>query len=222
MAIKKPSAIAPSISPHRAIDLLQERLADCERIRTLPRGNPDVLKWETTTEGILNAAFGTPEGQPHSMTTKFFHAGSFPVQRAGFSGRGGTPDHVLQHHHELRTDQRKAILESSIEQLQILAPPAASVAVGQYRFHAEIERVSGDLFRDGHYTQAALAAFIRVIDEVKRRSRVNLDGDALMNHAFGSDNRTPVLKLNDLSNPAENDEQKGFMFLFSLVGGICG
>jgi uncharacterized protein (TIGR02391 family) len=92
--------------------------------------------------------------------------------------------------------------------------------IGHYQFHAEIERVSGDLLRDGHYTQAALAAYIRVIEEVKCKSGLNLDGDSLMNHAFGCDNRKPALKFNGLSTDAERDEQKGFLFLFKGIVGL--
>jgi len=42
-----------------------------------------------------------------------------------------------------------------------------------------------------------------------------LDGDNLMNQAFSFDaTRMPVLRFNAMSNDAERDEQKGFMFLF--------
>jgi hypothetical protein len=34
--------------------------------------------------------------------------------------------------------------------------------------------VSGHLFRDGHYKQAALEAYIRVIEEVKSRLGTNI------------------------------------------------
>ena len=111
-------------------------------------------------------------------------------------------------------------MESCIEQLEVLAPPAAAAAVGQYRFHAEIEPVGSDLFRDGHYTQAALAAYICVIEAVKRKSRLNLDGDPLMNQVFGCDNKNPVPKFNSLSTDAEKDEQKGFLFLFKGIVGL--
>jgi len=80
--------------------------------------------------------------------------------------------------------------------------------------------VSGDLFRDGHYKQAALEAYIRVIEEVKRRSGLSLDGDSLMNQAFGCDNRIPTLKFKTLSTDAEKDEQKGFLFLFKGIVGL--
>ena len=80
--------------------------------------------------------------------------------------------------------------------------------------------MSGHLFRDGHYKQAVLEAYIRVIEEVKSRSGLNLDGDNLMNQAFSFDNnRTAVLKFNALSSDAERDEQRGFMFLFKGVAG---
>jgi uncharacterized protein (TIGR02391 family) len=132
----------------------------------------------------------------------------------------GMPDSHYERQHQDGMARKKAVLESSIEQLQILAPPIAQVAPGQYQFHAEIERVSGHLFRDGHYKQAALEAYIRVIEEVKSRSGLNLDGDNLMNQAFSFDNnRTPVLKFNALSSDAERDEQRGFMFLFKGVVG---
>jgi uncharacterized protein (TIGR02391 family) len=91
---------------------------------------------------------------------------------------------------------------------------------GEYALHPEIERVSGALYRDGHYKQAALEAFIRVIDEVKARSGLALDGDPLVNQAFGCDNRQPVLQFNDLRTDAQRDEQKGFLFLFKGIVGL--
>jgi uncharacterized protein (TIGR02391 family) len=117
--------------------------------------------------------------------------------------------------------ERKAVLESCIEQLEILAPPPAQVAEGQYRFHAEIESVSGSLFRDGHYKQAAFEAYIRVIDAVKQKSGLSLDGDSLMNHAFGCDGgKVPVIAFNALTSDAERDEQRGFMYLYKGIVGL--
>jgi uncharacterized protein (TIGR02391 family) len=91
---------------------------------------------------------------------------------------------------------------------------------GEYSLHPEVERVSGALYRDGHYKQAALEAYIRVITEVKSRSGLLLDGDPLVNQAFGCDNRRPVLQFNDLSTDAARDEQKGLLFLYKGVVGL--
>jgi hypothetical protein len=59
-----------------------------------------------------------------------------------------------------------------------------------YHFHPDIERVSGKLFHDGHFKQAALEAYIRVIEAVREKSGLSLDGDDLMNRVFGSDKNT--------------------------------
>ena len=48
---------------------------------------------------------------------------------------------------------------------------------------------------------------------------MSLDGDALVNQAFGSDNRLPVLQFNDLRTEAARDEQRGFLFLYKAI--VC-
>ena len=50
--------------------------------------------------------------------------------------------------------------------------PGNRIRPAVYGFHPEIERVSGELFRDGHHKQAALEAYIRVIEEVKSKSGI--------------------------------------------------
>jgi len=212
---KRPPAldsIPPSLTPHRAIELISQRLTEFDRVNALRSDDPDVGKWVTTTAAVLDSAFGKPNGQHHEMTKKFTNTGGSFVLNM--------PDSYYERLHHTGMLEKKAVLESCIEQLEILAPPAARGSLGHYLSHIEIERVSGDLFRDGHYTSAALQAYIRVIDEVKRRSGLNLDGDTLMNQAFGCDNRTPVLRFNSLSTDAEKDEQKGFMFLFKGIVGL--
>jgi uncharacterized protein (TIGR02391 family) len=204
--------IPPSLTPQRSIELLRLRLAELDRVVALRRDDPEVDKWLNTTEAILDSAFGKPNGTSHNTTNNFKYT-------LGVTYMGRSDQFYEQ---EYRKDmlKKKAALESCIEQLEILAPPAAQVAAGQYQFHAEIERVSGHLFRDGHYKQAAFEAYVRVIEEVKRRSELSLDGDSLMNQAFGCQNRTPVLKFNSLSTPAEIDEQQGFLYLFKGIVGL--
>jgi uncharacterized protein (TIGR02391 family) len=198
-----PEKVVPTITPQRAIELLQQQLGRFGEIARLHSSNQEVSKWVNTTAAIMRGAFG----EPHPMVEGFNSYMSFMLS--------DMPPSYYEGLHQEDMARRKGILESSIEQLQILAPPIAQVAPGQYQFHAEIERVSGHLFRDGHYKQAALEAYIRVIEEVKTRSGLNLDGDTLMNQAFSSDaSRMPVLRFNAMSSDAERDEQKGFMFLF--------
>ncbi len=206
--------VPPSITAQRAIELIERQLRQYDTVIRLQRDDPEVGKWINTTEQILRAAFGEPHGEDHEMSRKFKNAGTM------FAFTTDTPDSYFEETYREDMATKKAILESCLDQLQILAPPIAQVAPDQYQFHPEIERVSGDLFRDGHYKQAALEAYIRVIDDVRQRSGLALDGDNLMNQAFGCTNRAPVLRLNSLSTDPERDEQNGFMFIFKGIVGL--
>ena len=202
------------MQPHQAIPLIRRQIERLDEIIKLPFNDPRVDAWEATTEEILNAVYGLPDGEFHRRTQDFKYADSGEPMYVNMS------DAAIQRRHVLRQQKRKALLEACIEQLQILAPPAAVAAPDQYRFHPEIERVSGALYRDGHYKQAALEAYIRVIEEVKARSGLGLDGDPLMNRAFGCENQTPVIQFNSLQTEAERDEQRGFMFLYKGIVGL--
>lgn len=130
------------------------------------------------------------------------------------------PDYEFQEYHARTTLARKALLLGFIEQLQDLAPPSARTAPEAYDFHSEIERVSGELYRDGHYKSAVLEAYIRVIDQVKVVSKIADDGDSLVNKAFACDKQTPVIQFNDLTTEAERDEQRGIFYLFKGIVGL--
>jgi hypothetical protein len=127
-------------------------------------------------------------------------------------------DHEIQEGHAAKTRLRSALLLGFVEQLQDLAPPSLATAQDRYIFHSEIERVSGGLYRDGHYKQAALEAYIRVIDPVKAVSGLPEDGDSLMNKAFGADRQAPVIQFNALTTEAARDEQRGIMYGPRLSG----
>jgi uncharacterized protein (TIGR02391 family) len=122
------------------------------------------------------------------------------------------------------TDEGRQSLRKTAEPADaggaIPSVPATSGGGLPYHFHPDIERVSGKLFHDGHFKQAALEAYIRVIEAVREKSGLSLDGDDLMNRAFGSDNRIPVIQVNALKTMAERDEQRGFMFLFKGIVGL--
>ncbi len=201
----------PTMQPHQAIPLIRRQLERLEEVTKLNRNDPKVDAWESTTENILTAAYGLPNGELHPNTYEW------KFVRSGLPLYAG-PD--WQHDFVIRQEKRNALLAAYLEQLDDLAPPAAATAADQYRLHSEIERVSGQLFRDGHYKQAALEAYIRVIDEVKKKSGLPLDGDALMNRAFGCENQTPVIQFNSLQTEEEKNEQKGMMFLFKGIVGL--
>jgi uncharacterized protein (TIGR02391 family) len=112
------------------------------------------------------------------------------------------------------------ILLEKEEEEAVEAAPRAQTEPEPYEFHPAIKKVSGELYPNGHYREAALNAYIRVIEEVKTRSGLHLDGDQLMNRAFGCDKQTPVIQFNALSSDGEIDEQRGFMNLFKGVVGL--
>ena len=212
--------IPPTLSPYQAIPLLQRQIDRLEnQIIPLQDNHPDVEAWESTTRDILNQAFGQPNGEMHSKTQDFVYA------RSGLPSRivpyGGRPDpRGIRQRYVTKQEKRKALLKAFIEQLQDLAPPTAATAPDQYVFHSEIELVSGQLYRDGHYKHAALEAYVRVINEVKTVSGIEDDGDSLMNKAFGCDKQTPVIQFNSLVTDAERDEQRGLLYLFKGIVGL--
>jgi uncharacterized protein (TIGR02391 family) len=203
----------PTLSPAQAIPLLHRQRDRADAVAHARYDDPLDDVWVNSTENILNQAFGQPDGERHPNTRAFMLADGLPMYI-------NSPDGYIQQSHAARTSRRKALLEGFIEQLKDLAPPSAATAQDQYKFHSEIERVSGELYRSGHYKSAALEAYIRVIEQVKIVSRIPDDGDSLMNKAFACDKQTPVIQFNDLLTDADRDEQRGFLFLFKGVVGL--
>ena len=209
-----PTSEPPSLSPMQAINLLERQLERLDDIEKLRYDDPQVESWESTTESVLDGAFGRPNGDAHRKTSevKYAYHGSL---------RFGMTNAELQRVHSVKAANRKALIAAYIEQIRDGIPALTITAVENDRFHDAIEGVSGKLLRDGHYKQAALEAYIRVIDDVKFRSGLaEVDGDALMNRAFGSERQTSLLRFNSLQTPAEQDEQKGIFYLFKGVVGL--
>lgn len=86
------------------------------------------------------------------------------------------------------------------------------------KLHPKVVEVSRPLFKDGHYKSAILEAYIALNNLVKDKTGMNLDGKALMSKVF-SENK-PIIKLNDLLDRSDFDEQEGFKFLY--MGAIVG
>ncbi|SRR6266851_2822815 len=206
-----PQSQPPTLSALQAVNLLRRQIERSEEISQLNHDDPKIDGWKSTTQTVLDGAFGLPNGESEWRTKEFLYA-------SGGSIHVNMSEREIQQHFLTKLSNQKALLNAFVEQLEDGIPPGIATAVDQYRFHSAIDTVSGNLLRDGHYKQAALEAFICVIQQVKTRSgRADLDGDNLMNQALGSENRTPILKFNPLQTDPERDEQKGIMFLFKGV-----
>jgi uncharacterized protein (TIGR02391 family) len=215
MGSKRPQkeSVPPTLTPAQAIPLIERQQDRADAVAQARFDDPQDDVWVNSTENILNQAFGMPDGDRHPNTRAFMFADGLPMYI-------NSSDAYIQQSHVARTARRKALLEGFIEQLKDLAPPSATTAQDQYKFHSEIERVSGELYRAGHYKSAALEAYIRVIEQVRAVSKMPDDGDSLMNKAFACDKQTPVIQFNKLSTDSERDEQRGFLFLFKGIVGL--
>lgn len=107
------------------------------------------------------------------------------------------------------------------EQLGGYGHAAADRAIRAYSnldLHPEIARAASGLYHDGHYANAIEDAVKALNALVRLRSRIELDGVALMQTAFSPKN--PVLRFNDMIDQSDRDEQQGFMMMFA--GAVAG
>jgi uncharacterized protein (TIGR02391 family) len=80
--------------------------------------------------------------------------------------------------------------------------------------HPKIQEHCEDRFYNKQYSDAILAAYKVVLNEIKDVANIHdLDGKQLVEKAFSLNN--PIIKLNDLVTQSDKDEQQGFMMLFS-------
>jgi uncharacterized protein (TIGR02391 family) len=107
----------------------------------------------------------------------------------------------------------------TLEDAGILGSVKPIKAYEGLELHPAIAKASSNLYKDGHYANAvedavkALNALVRLNSGVEDK-----DGIQLMESVFSPKN--PILKVNNLSDQSDIDEQKGFMNLFS--GAVCG
>jgi uncharacterized protein (TIGR02391 family) len=89
------------------------------------------------------------------------------------------------------------------------------------QFHPKVAEASRSCFISSNYREAILNAFISFIDYVKEMAKLDLDGDDLMNNVFSFNydkeqrkiTKHPLIRINELKNKTDRDEQLGFMFL---------
>jgi len=70
-------------------------------------------------------------------------------------------------------------------------------------------------YRDGHWRDAVLNAFIAVFDLVRSRTALDLDGERLVTRVFSADR--PILVVADLSTESGKNDQVGFMMVMEGV-----
>lgn len=94
----------------------------------------------------------------------------------------------------------------------ILNNDEAEIGFGD--LHPKIQKHCKSRFYDKQYSDAILAAYKVVLNEIKDVANIHdLDGKQLIEKAFSLS--TPIIKLNNLVTQSDKDEQLGFMMLFS-------
>ena len=188
-------------SLERANELLQEQPLTEQRYEV----------WRTNAWEVLKAAFGEEHGHLHT----------FIGQRR--ISLGGEPEHYLEAERRKRLKRKIGFLEALIEEFTTVNAQAQNSSSDFFGdLDTDIQRVSQQLFKDGHYADSVSAAFKELNDQVKQgylqRRGVELDGADLMRKAFSPNN--PVFVLANQSTESGKNIQQGFMELFagSMIG----
>src|ERR1700730_7403337 len=211
-----------------AIPLLEARIADLEALQVESinsRYHPSVLSLQSAINATLDRIFGADTNAHHRLhaakalaTTKYT-----PLKL------GGGPRRVLANEIQRGVERGRqraiALLRGEVslmkEQLGEDGDGLADRAIRAYDsldLHPEIARAAGELYRDGHYANAIEDAVKALNGLVRFHSDETLDGTTLMQRGFSPKN--PILRFNDLKDQTDQDEQQGFMMMFS--GAVAG
>ncbi len=192
---------------------IKKQLQKIDELKKEKAYSPKYNVWDEVTMKILNECFD------ENIVKRVYRR--YPSQMAL------SDEHYQQLYLE-ELEEKKQALESLIDLLQdedtVNKIDVTKRFTWKYDLHNEIKSVSQKLMEDKHYPQAVEEAFKRVIKEVKEivkdKTGRELDGDSLMNFAFGCERQKPVIKFNSLQTREEKDEQKGIMCLFKGIVGI--
>lgn len=93
------------------------------------------------------------------------------------------------------------------------APYFGSHPFTQRNIHNRLPHKVKALFDDGHYSEATFEAFKFIDKTIQKLSKSRETGFKLMMTALNESR--PLIRITNLSNASEIDEQEGFKFLFS-------
>jgi DpnII restriction endonuclease len=133
--INKPDT-PPSISAEQAIPLIKRQIERLEEIKSLSYDDPKVDGWTSSTTTVLNNIFGQPNGELEARTKDFKYAHGGPI-------RLNMSKVEVQKNHVTRCENRKALLEAYMEQLQDFSiPPSTGKNIPLNVIAAPIERLN--------------------------------------------------------------------------------
>lgn len=83
----------------------------------------------------------------------------------------------------------------------------------EHLLHPSVVQSSLDLFKREHYRDAVLNSIVAIFDLIRERTGIDADGAALVTRAFSLND--PYLVLSELNTESGQNDQKGFIQLFS-------
>ncbi|MBA7483913.1 hypothetical protein ES707_19430 [subsurface metagenome] len=203
----------------KAIGLLKQKSKEAVFVASLSYNNNEFLPWRRNIEDILESAFSVASTEYKRVAELDFgvvRGTKVELQRAYVRKVHRIQqevDSIVQKYERLGIESEPVIPEELKDTVKLPLQ-----LYGALQFHPKVIAASRELFKDGYYRDAILRAFIEINNFVKEKTSLELDGKALMAQVFNKDN--PVIKLNELRNRTEKDEQEGFMFLF--MGAMVG
>lgn len=216
-----PSVGLPLDDPRRSIKLRRLR----EEFARLPSflqrepllKDPEFAEWESAVALLLTELFGAG-----AFLVRFrqLHFRSVASRIGGPSQWYGKPLETWRT--GLQAAEKvigEAIAEA--EELSGTTVPNSGVtdpiASAWSLLHPSVRAIAGDRFNSGHYADSVEAAIkelqATVRNLVKKRGGPELDGVALMQHAFSPTN--PIIVLADLTTQSGKNMQRGYMELFA-------
>lgn len=122
--------------------------------------------------------------------------------------------------HEERMNKEMVKETKSIKQKEVVNAPDKEESFELWSFlHEEVQRVSMKLFLDGHFKEAAYAAYVELIDRIKEinNEKTNniMDGTPLMMSVFNQDK--PIIQVVGDDVKDWKGIQEGYKYIFAGV-----
>lgn len=135
--------------------------------------------------------------------------GRMPLQQTRFLARKAGAENA-----KLMLEGLIARLEERKKYLATDGARQTLTAFENVKLHARIDGAAAALYRDGHYKNAVFEAAIALQNAVQEKAQEHaLDGTALMEKVFSAN--APVLAFTACVTKDEQNEQRGWMFLYS-------
>jgi uncharacterized protein (TIGR02391 family) len=133
--------------------------------------------------------------------------------------KGEVPSNLARHIHFGMDNDYRDILRSDLfaieEKAEVILLDCAAKQ-GELGFeqllHPLIAKSSYGLYRNGHLREAVLNSVTAIFDYIRKLTKVNADGDALVGKVFSI--ADPYIVLSEMDTESGQNDQKGFMQIF--------